>query len=74
MLKLFFYNISNSFLGSITSSCSGNKPALLPRRHVRVRAFEQLFGLRRGEFEQEFSKNLNARGVAREEGDVEASI
>ena len=28
-------------------------------------AFEQLFGLRRGEFEQNFSKNSNARGVAR---------
>ena len=27
-------------------------------------AFEQLFGLRRGEFEQNFSKNSNARGVA----------
>ena len=33
-------------------------------------AFEQLFGLGRGEFEQKFSKNSNARGV----GDVEASI
>ena len=32
-------------------------------------AFEQLFGLGRGEFEQKFSKNSNARG-----GDVEASI
>ena len=29
-------------------------------------AFEQLFGLGRGEFEQKFSKNSNARGVARE--------
>ena len=28
-------------------------------------AFEQLFGLGRGEFEQKFSKNSNARGVAR---------
>ena len=28
-------------------------------------AFEQLFGLERGEFEQKFSKNSNARGVAR---------
>ena len=28
-------------------------------------AFEQLFGLVRGEFEQKFSKNSNARGVAR---------
>ena len=27
-------------------------------------AFEQLFGLGRGEFEQKFSKNSNARGVA----------
>ena len=27
--------------------------------------FEQLFGLGRGEFEQKFSKNSNARGVAR---------
>ena len=36
-------------------------------------AFEQLFGLGSGEFEQKFSKNSNARGVARE-GDVEASI
>ena len=36
-------------------------------------AFEQLFGLGRGEFEQKFSKNSNARGVARG-GDVEASI
>ena len=36
-------------------------------------AFEQLFGLGRGEFEQKFSKNSNARGVARGE-DVEASI
>ena len=35
-------------------------------------AFEQLFGLGRGKFEQKFSKNSNARGVAR--GDVEASI
>ena len=30
-----------------------------------VGAFEQLFGLLRGEFEQKFSKNSNARGVAR---------
>ena len=37
-------------------------------------AFEQLFGLARGEFEQTFSKNSNARGVARGGGDVEASI
>ena len=36
-------------------------------------AFEQLFGLGRGEFEQKFSKNSNALGVARW-GDVEASI
>ena len=28
-------------------------------------AFEQLFGLGTGEFEQKFSKNSNARGVAR---------
>ena len=28
-------------------------------------AFEQLFALGRGEFEQKFSKNSNARGVAR---------
>ena len=28
-------------------------------------AFEQLFGLGRGEFEQKFSKNSNALGVAR---------
>ena len=28
-------------------------------------AFEQLFGLGRGEFEQKFSKNSNARGVVR---------
>ena len=35
-------------------------------------AFEQLFGLGRGEFEQKFSKNSNARGVPG--GDVEASI
>ena len=28
-------------------------------------AFEQLFVLGRGEFEQKFSKNSNARGVAR---------
>ena len=28
-------------------------------------AFEQLFGLGRGEFEQKFSKNSNTRGVAR---------
>jgi len=28
-------------------------------------AFEQLFGPGRGEFEQKFSKNSNARGVAR---------
>ena len=31
-------------------------------------AFEQLFGLGWGEFEQKFSKNSNARGFAR--GDV----
>ena len=37
-----------------------------------VGAFEQLFGTVRGEFEQKFSRNSNARGVARE--DVEASI
>ena len=30
-------------------------------------AFEQLFGPGRGEFEQNFSKNSNARGVARGE-------
>ena len=28
-------------------------------------AFEQLFGLGSGEFKQKFSKNSNARGVAR---------
>ena len=28
-------------------------------------AFEQLFGLGRGKFEQKFSKNSNARGVLR---------
>ena len=28
------------------------------------RAFEQLIGVARGEFEQNFSKNSNARGVA----------
>ena len=28
-------------------------------------AFEQLFGLGRGQFEQKFSKNSNARGAAR---------
>ena len=27
-------------------------------------AFEQFFGIERGEFEQKFSKNSNARGVA----------
>ena len=37
-------------------------------------AFEQLFGLGRGEFEQKFSKNSNARGVARGGEDVEALI
>ena len=36
-------------------------------------AFEQLFDLGRGEFEQTFSTNSNARGVARG-GDFEASI
>ena len=36
-------------------------------------AFEHLFGLGRGEFDQKFSKNSNARGVA-PGGDVEASI
>ena len=30
-----------------------------------VGAFEHLFGLGSGEFEQKFSKNSNARGVAR---------
>ena len=35
-------------------------------------AFERLFGPVRGEFEQKFYKNSNARGVAG--GDVEASI
>ena len=33
----------------------------------RVGAFEQLFGPGRGEFEQKFSKNSNARGVSRGE-------
>ena len=31
-------------------------------------AFEHLFGLGRGKFEQKFSKNSNARGVARGKG------
>ena len=35
---------------------------LLPRRHVRVGAFDHLFGLGRGGFEQKFSKNSNAWG------------
>ena len=41
-----------------------------------VGAFEELSDPGRGEFEQKFSKNPNARGVARGEGgrDVEASI
>ena len=34
--------------------------------------FEQLFGPVRSEFEQNVSKNSNARGIVR--GDVEASI
>ena len=38
-----------------------------------IGAFEQLFGLGRGEFEQKVSKNSNARVVARGGGDVEAS-
>ena len=64
-----------NILGSITSRCSGSKPALLPWRHVRVGAFEQLFGPGRGAFEQKFSKNSNAQGVAwGGGGDVEASI
>ena len=33
-------------------------------------AFEQLFSLGSGEFEQKFSKNSNARGVARGGGGV----
>ena len=33
-------------------------------------AFEQLFRPVRGEFEQKFSKNSNARGLARGGGDV----
>ena len=39
-------------------------------------AFEHLFGLGKGEFEQTFSKNSNAQGVAQGEGGggVEASI
>ena len=37
-------------------------------------AFEQLFCLGREEFEQKFSKNSNAWGVAPGGGDVEASI
>ena len=56
----------------ITSRCAENKPALLPRSHVGVGEFEQLFGPGRGEFEQKLSKNSNTRGIAR--GDVEASI
>ena len=40
----------------------------------RVGAFEQLFGPGRGEFEQKFFKNSNARGVTGEEEGVEASI
>ena len=36
-------------------------------------AFEQLFGLRRGGFQQKFSKNSNARGLPGG-GGVEASI
>ena len=60
-----FYNINNNFLGAITSGCQRNKPPLLSRRHVRMGAFEQLFSPGRGEFEQKFSKNSNARGVAR---------
>ena len=39
-----------------------------------VGAFDHLFGPGREEFEQKFSKNSNARGVARVGGDVEASI
>ena len=57
--------MNNNFLHSITSRCSGNKPTFLPRRHVGVGAFEQLFGPGRGEFEQKFSKTSNAPGVAR---------
>ena len=36
-------------------------------------AFEQLFGLGRGEFEQKFCKKYKCPGVARG-GDIEASI
>ena len=36
--------------------------------HLEWTYDEQLFGLGRGEFEQKFSKNSNARGVVR--GDV----
>ena len=50
------------------SQCLKSNLVIFPR----VEAFEQLFGPGRGEFEQKFSKNSNARGIAR--GDVEASI
>ena len=50
------YTKNNYFLLAITSRCSGNKPALLPQRHVQVGAFEQLFGPERGRFEQKFPK------------------
>ena len=58
---IVFYNINNSFLGSITSRFSGNKPALLPPKAL---AGGGICPGRR-EFEQKFSKNSNARGGAR---------
>ena len=64
ILKLFLQRIKNTFLGTITSRCLGNKLALLPRHHVRVGAFKQLFG----------PKNSNAWGGCPGGGDVEASI
>ena len=41
---------------------------LLPHRHVQVGAFEQLFGSGSRGFQQKFSRNLNAQGVALGEG------
>ena len=48
---------------SITSRCSGNKPALLPRRHVQVGALEQLFSPGSGDLNKNFPKFQMPRGV-----------
>ena len=69
-LKVFNNNLYlslniHSFRSTIEGTENSIKTVLNLVSFLGVGAFEQLFGPGRGGFKQKFSKNSNARGVAR---------